>query len=464
MFRLFEHLLPRAKAWRLTIEKTLRRYFEGLAGFTSEIRAFVDQVFLDLWPSSTRELEDWEDQFALVATGDEATRRLRLAAAWAALGGQSPDYIQSQLHAAGFTTVFIHEWWSSGPPFVARDPREYTSEPLLGVYQCEGVDPWECFDPGPGESLAPHCDASLANEPGYIVNLDLTRRAPPGIPSSPSAWPYFLYFGGATFGTPALVPADRIAELKAKILQLRPTQHWIVLMLTTIAIQSSGNAQSANGSTGFSTPVALAAGSSRLLLVATLCENTSAPGASVVTAVTYNGVPLDVVSDGTNLADLNTLPDSDDFANVKWWILREADMPANGTHNLTTTVAAGREHGVFWYVLTGAAQGENVRSVAMGYAASATSVSTSGLRATMGEFVAAAAYKNTQGATSPTQLIDGQAATVLAVQDHDEGDAQMRVFSSNSANEANGGSVPCVASSAASLRRGLVAVTISRAL
>lgn len=238
MFTVFQNLLPRALAWRTTVDTTLRRYFVGLAGFAGEVRTFLDLVYLDLFPGTTRELPAWEDQFTLVTDGSETTRRARVAAAWQAQGGQSPDYIETQLQLAGFA-IWIHEWWESGPPYVARDPRDYTSELLLGFYQCEGSDPWECFDPGPGEALAPHCDDTLVNDPGYIVNLDLTRRAPPPVPSNPAFWPYFLYFASETFPVAAYVDADRVDELKAKILQLRPAQQWNVLMFEPLLFLSS---------------------------------------------------------------------------------------------------------------------------------------------------------------------------------------------------------------------------------
>jgi hypothetical protein len=234
MFSTFQHLLPRALAWRTTIATNLRRYVEGLAAFAGDVRTFIDLVYLDLFPPTTRELPAWETEFALPGTGIEAARRLRLAAAWRAQGGQSPDYLQSVVQAAGFTTVFIHEWWSSGPPYVARDPRDYTTQPLIGVYQCEASSPWECFDPGPGESLAAHCDDHLANEPGYIVNLDLTRRAPPDVPDDPAFWPYFLYFAGEVFPDLAPVDANRIAELEELLLTICPAQQWIVLLVDPI--------------------------------------------------------------------------------------------------------------------------------------------------------------------------------------------------------------------------------------
>ena len=235
MFTTFQHLLPRARAWQSTIRTTLRRYVKGLATFAGDVRTFIDLVYLDLFPPETRELAAWETQFALPGTGTDVERRLRLAAAWRSQGGQSPDYLQSVVQAAGFTTVFVYEWWGgSGPPFVAIDPRDHTSQPLIGVYQCEASSPWQCFNPGPGQPLAPHCDDHLANEPGYIVNLDLTRRAPPPVPDDPARWPYFLYFAGEVFPELAAVDASRVDELKELLLRIAPAQQWIVLMIDPI--------------------------------------------------------------------------------------------------------------------------------------------------------------------------------------------------------------------------------------
>jgi hypothetical protein len=247
----FRRLLPRALAWRTTTQKQLREFFVGLEGFADDVRQFIDLVYFDLLPASTRELAAWEHQFALPAKGSEATRRLRLAGAWAMQGGQSPDYIQTVLHAAGFTSVFVHEWWSSGPPFVARDPRDFTDQPLLGQYQCEATNPWQCFDTKPGQPLAPHCDDILVNDPGYIVNLDLTRRAPPPVPDDPATWPYFLYFAGEEFPDPAEVDELRVAELKELLLRICPTQQWLVLILDPVeAFGGFGAEEFGGGSEG----------------------------------------------------------------------------------------------------------------------------------------------------------------------------------------------------------------------
>lgn len=235
MFQTLRRLLPDAKAWRLSIGTRIRQFFEGLAEEPGEICDYADNVFLDAFSGSTRHLSAWENQFGHITIGQtEAARRLDLAASWAATGGQDPSYIRNQLHTAGFD-VYIHAWHESGPnPWVARNPLDYAEQPLIGVYQCE-EDPgyeeppqqWEAFD-GPG---APHCTAFLANDPRYLVNDDLTTRAPPPIPTDPSRWPFFIYVGGETFPEYAAVEGSRRAEFERLLLKLMPTQQWIVVLV-----------------------------------------------------------------------------------------------------------------------------------------------------------------------------------------------------------------------------------------
>jgi hypothetical protein len=249
-FRQIQHLFPRGHAWRTTIDKTLRRFFLGLSQQPQETRDFIDKVYLDLFPGTARSstdisipagersgaLEEWEKQFGLFPAdiANFTARRAALAAEWQAAGGQSPDYIQGILQAAGFN-VFVHEWWSSGPPYVARDPRSYTTHPLIGLYQCtadgEPSQP-ECSALG----TQPQCNGFLANDPGYLVNLDLTQRPPPNVPDDSTKWPYFMYVGGETFPTRATVDITRRAEFERLLLKLRPTHLWIVTLVDYEAV------------------------------------------------------------------------------------------------------------------------------------------------------------------------------------------------------------------------------------
>lgn len=235
--RVFQHLLPRSQTWTLTPSKALRNFFSGLAGFFDDPvngpRAFADQILLDALPATCREsaLAEWEREFGLTPDPSDSVRRSALAAAWRATGGQSPGYIQGVLQTAGFN-VYVHEWWSSGPPYVARDPRTYTQRPRIGTKRCSplvgaGYKP-ACAPPLLNQ---PRCNAFLAADPGYLVNKDLTQRPPPPVPDDPATWPYFLYVGAASFPTHAVVSASRRDEFERLILKLRPTQNWIVTLV-----------------------------------------------------------------------------------------------------------------------------------------------------------------------------------------------------------------------------------------
>lgn len=221
-------LLPRARAWRAAFGSRVRAYLDGLAGEGDAVRTFADEVLEDIYPATTRYPELWERQFGLPSTGSDAVRRARIAAEWAATGGQSPDYLQGVVQAAGFD-LWIHDWWSSGPgPYVARDPRDYTIVPLVGTIQC-GEALAQC-----GEPIA-LCNAFLANDPGYLVNLALNSAAPPPVPADPDTWPFFIYWGGETFGTNAEILSSRRAELERLLLKLCPAHCWIVVMADYVA-------------------------------------------------------------------------------------------------------------------------------------------------------------------------------------------------------------------------------------
>jgi hypothetical protein len=265
----FKHLLPRAKAWNLTVDKRLRQFFTGLASTGDDGKAFFDNVWLDAFPATTRDLDSWEDQFNLRTVGlSDADRRTRLTASWRALGGQSPKYIQDILQANGFN-VYVHEWWvpgtepTPGTPgtATARNPHEWLRPTYYSLPQ-----KMEC-----GETLAA-CGEALAecgnvlNQPGYpVVNklyetapdyitlcgeaeaacgesnaecnnyLQFTERVIPyTVPTNPVYFPYFLYIGGEIFGQIAEVEESRRNEFENLCLKHAPTQNWLGILVEYI--------------------------------------------------------------------------------------------------------------------------------------------------------------------------------------------------------------------------------------
>jgi len=277
--RVFQHLLPRSPAWSLTFNKTLAKLFAGIAAPfedpdpTKNPRAFADAIFADVFPNTTRQASKWLSQFGLEQGADDAADVLQLSAAWQAQGGQSPKYIQDTLQAAGFP-LFVHEWWQEGrAPFAqlcagdalgcagepkdqassrsyarfVKDPRDYTTEPIVGDVQASSLSDQPEASALPDQ---PQSNAFLINNPGYIANLDLSPSAPPPIPDDstlnvkvplsawdwfPTYWPYFIYLGGETFPDRVSIPASRRAELERLILKIRPQHQWIVMLVDYVA-------------------------------------------------------------------------------------------------------------------------------------------------------------------------------------------------------------------------------------
>lgn len=255
----FKHLLPRARAWTLIIDKLLRNFFEGLAkSLGMPTRDFLDGIWLDIFPQSTRELEKWEVQFGLASVSiTEQERRDRLDGAWKGLGGQSPRYLQDTLQDNGFD-VYIHEWWVPGtdPPDV-RNPFDVIDnaagptfivlcgEPLALCGEAEAqagnsIDPMgyllvnKIFTTRHDFVVICGEPAALCGEPGvqagnYTGFVEFQIKY--SIPTDPGFWPYILYFGGEVFGTQATVPVNRRDEFEDLLLKICPAQQWLGIMV-----------------------------------------------------------------------------------------------------------------------------------------------------------------------------------------------------------------------------------------
>jgi len=230
---IFKHLLPNARAWKLTPDKYLRKFFTGLANsdIATGVKTFFDEIFSDIDPQQTRELSAWENQFALPNTGlTEQERRDRLEATWQAVGGQDPRYIQDTLQAAGFP-VYVHEWWIPGTEPAIDSPAAATPRnPNLVLTDGSVVYLNEC-----GEALA-ECGEALAEcgerstLVGYLlVNKDGTTYT---IPTDTAEWPYILYIGGTVFGASATVDASRKDEFEDLCLKICPAQQWLGIIVT----------------------------------------------------------------------------------------------------------------------------------------------------------------------------------------------------------------------------------------
>ena len=264
--RIFQHLLPNARAWRITADKRLREFFSGLSGTGDDVKTFLDGVWLDIFPATTREISAWENNLGLPNSNlTDQQRRDRLDATWKALGGQDPRYIQDTLRDNGFD-VYVHEWWEPGTELAPGVPGCVTPRnPLLWIRrEFTGVTLLvEC-----GEALAAcgeaFAECGNANSPrGYpLVNKLFTTSADllplcgeplaecgeasaacgfyTGyrqevvnyiVPNDPTKWPYFLYIGGQTFGTISQISQSRRNEFEALCLKICPAQQWLGILV-----------------------------------------------------------------------------------------------------------------------------------------------------------------------------------------------------------------------------------------
>jgi hypothetical protein len=249
----------------ITVDKRLRQFFAALTGpLIEDIKAYFDGIWSGVDPEQTTDLRRWEYQFGLLNTGlTEQQRRDRLAAAWAATGGQSPSYIQGVLQANGFD-VYVHDWWVPGTETavgvpgrpVILNPNNFLSGRYLAtagnpaatagnpaitagsiydpggyalvniVYQttpdllCEAGEPWM----EAGEPLAVAGEYS-----GFVESVKSYT-----LPSDPVYFPYFIYIGGETFGTLADVPVGRRNEFEALCLKLCPCHLWLGMLINYV--------------------------------------------------------------------------------------------------------------------------------------------------------------------------------------------------------------------------------------
>lgn len=267
---IIKHLLPNARAWRITVDKVLRNFFEGLTALPDDAKTFYDAVYSDIDPQLTRELQSWEAQFALPNTAlTTQQRRDRLDGVWKALGGQSPRYIQDTLQEAGFD-VYVHEWWV---PSVLHP----TGGSVDGDVTPVARDPFDYLDDGSfsGSSAFKMTDGSVDAMDGALAAMDGSTDTPAGyllvnkvtqspvqvigdgsafmqdgeglaqdggfvtlyvdkqysIPADPTKYPYFLYIGGETFPVQANVLTSRRTEFEGLCLKICPAEQWLGMLV-----------------------------------------------------------------------------------------------------------------------------------------------------------------------------------------------------------------------------------------
>jgi len=227
-FRTFQHLLPRAKAWNITIDKKLRQFFDGLTVIQSDVIDNANDAHAELRPETATDMDRWFDQFNLIQSGTLATDRESLAGAWILNDYQSPKQIQDTLQAAGFD-VYIHEWWNVpviGSPTV-RNPASYIAVGYNRYSSVAGADEMVS-----GDSSA--VSGAYFEDNGYMLVNKTDDGVVYSVPVNAAEWPYIYYVGGSVFGSYASVPAARQNEFETLLLKTKPAEQWIGVLVTYI--------------------------------------------------------------------------------------------------------------------------------------------------------------------------------------------------------------------------------------
>jgi hypothetical protein len=288
---IFKHLLPRARAWSITVQKDLRKFWDALTVIGDAFKFYADKWVYDArFADRTELLDQWINEFglSLSTTLTPQERRERLIARWKETGGQSPYYLQTTLQNAGFN-VYVFDWWLPGYDILCGSPnarcgyidarcghvkagshhgQPRTKNPfdyLRRTYLPKG-DIISCGDPlarcgNPvarcgntdeklGYPLVNKIDIARLN---YIITCGLPKArcgnpvARCGnfdrviiskkdyiIPNDPKKWPYFAYIGGEKFPELAEIPSYRRGEFETLLLKIFPAHLWLGVLVKYI--------------------------------------------------------------------------------------------------------------------------------------------------------------------------------------------------------------------------------------
>ncbi len=227
MINIFKHLLPTGKAWRLTIDKPLRRLVEGLSSAAQDARDYIDARYLDLFPYTSTTLDEWAQQFDVEATPEAVD------AAWKATGGQSVEYVEGILRANGFDLT-LHAFWVPGtePPIGVLDvPRVRNPNFFLDSSGWIGEPIYTAGDPQitAGANFTAGATTQAGEGPGYLL-VDGTNTYYPQ--QDAARWPYYVYIGAESFPSLAQISLSKRAELEALLLKHIPAHVWIGVLVT----------------------------------------------------------------------------------------------------------------------------------------------------------------------------------------------------------------------------------------
>ena len=110
-------LFPRSRAFNFTINSDKRKLIKAIAVLPEDIRHEMEQVYFDMFPETSRCIDDWEKVFAVVFSSKELEKQRNvLAALWRInKGGQSAVFLESMLRNIDANILVVENTPVSNP-------------------------------------------------------------------------------------------------------------------------------------------------------------------------------------------------------------------------------------------------------------------------------------------------------------------------------------------------------------
>lgn len=225
-------ILPTSTTWSGTISRNFTILIQAIASVPKIVHDEVGKIFTDLIPSTTRRIDDWSKQFNHATVLSTS----RLESEWKQGTGQSPNFFQQKLHDAGFTQLYVHEWWrdESDPLYPSpRDPTSLISEfqpanllvnPVSSAYeevpQLEDDYQLEMDTVADGDGQLGDSNGIYYQDKLYTHNEDEDE------------YPSYFYVCGQTFPQAAAIDGEDYDEIRKIIYKHKPAHLRCVLIVT----------------------------------------------------------------------------------------------------------------------------------------------------------------------------------------------------------------------------------------
>jgi hypothetical protein len=108
-FETIKALFPRAHAFELFIDNNKRKLVDALSALPENIRTEAENVYLDLFPDTTRFPEKWESVFSIYLSSAEIVKRRNIIdALWKTISGdQGTNFLQQILRSIDFRFTVV---------------------------------------------------------------------------------------------------------------------------------------------------------------------------------------------------------------------------------------------------------------------------------------------------------------------------------------------------------------------